>query len=163
MTILNRTPFPLFLTYEEAIAYLPDIPLDEMLTIGGHRILPVRVLAPDLGFEAIRLTKPVNADAVGTADGELRYEYSRPQLEVILALAEEHGIRAWDVVAYITQQVFPEFTVLDSTKAPVTTLDALPRHDGVDQRSFHGESNFPLRVAPPAWFPKGGMLNVVFS
>lgn len=61
------------------------------------------------------------------------------------------------------QQVFPELTVLDSTKNPVTTLDALPRHSGVDQRSFHGMSNFPLSVAPPAWFPKGRMPNVVFS
>lgn len=39
MTILNSTPFPLFLTYEEVIAYLPDVPLDEMLSIGGHRSL----------------------------------------------------------------------------------------------------------------------------
>ncbi|UPL18642.1 hypothetical protein [Microbacterium aurugineum] len=167
MTILNKTPFPLFLTYEEVAAYLPDVPLDETLDIGGHRILPIRALAPDLGYdeihEAIHLTERENADALRTGDGELRFEYACTQLEVILALAEEQGVRAWDVVAYIAQQVFPELTVLDSTKTPVTTLDALPRHDGVDQRSFHGMSNFPLSVAPPAWFPKGGMPNVVFS
>lgn len=167
MTTLNRTPFPLFLTYEEVVAYLPDVPLDEMLTVGGHQILPIRVLAPDFGFdeihEVIRLTERENVDALRTTDGELRFEYACTQLEVILALAEGQGVRAWDVVAYIAQQVFPELTVLDSTKAPVTILDALPRHSGVDQRSFHGISNFPLSVAPPAWFPKGGMSHVVFS
>ncbi len=159
--------FPLFLTYEEVAAYLPDVPLDETLRIGGQRILPIRVLAPDLGYdeihEAVHLTERDNVDALRTTDGELRFEYACTQLEVILALAEEQGVRAWDAVAFIAQQVFPELTVLDSTKAPITTLDALPHHDGVDQRSFHGISNFPLSVAPPAWFPRGGMPNVVFS
>ncbi|KAI1693295.1 hypothetical protein Ddc_22951 [Ditylenchus destructor] len=167
MTNLNSTPFPLFLTYEEVAAYLPDAPLDETLDIGGQRILPIRVLARDLGYdeihEAIHLTERENVDALRTTDGELRFEYACTQLEVILALAEERGVRAWDVVAYVAQQVFPELTVLDSTKSPVTTLDALPRHDGVDQRSFHGMSNFPLSVAPPAWFPRGGMPNVTFT
>ncbi|WP_292787407.1 MULTISPECIES: hypothetical protein [unclassified Microbacterium] len=148
-------------------AYLPDVPLDETLRIGGQRILPIRVLAPDLGYdeihEAVHLTERDNVDALRTTDGELRFEYACTQLEVILALAEEQGVRAWDAVAFIAQQVFPELTVLDSTKAPITTLDALPHHDGVDQRSFHGISNFPLSVAPPAWFPRGGMPNVVFS
>ncbi len=53
--------------------------------------------------------------------------------------------------------------MLDSAKTPVTTLDALPHHDGVDQRSFHGVSNFPSSVTPPACFPRGGMLNITFS
>ncbi|AXL12774.1 hypothetical protein DXT68_11970 [Microbacterium foliorum] len=138
-----------------------------MLTVGGHRILPTPVLAPGLGLEeiheVIRLTERENTDAVRTADGELRFEYASIHLEVILTLAEKRRIRAWNAAAYIAQQVFPELTVLDSTKTPVTMLDALPRHDGVDQRSFHGMSNFPLSVAPPAWFPKAGMPNVVFS
>ena len=167
MTILNSTPFPLFLTYEEVIAYLPDVASDEMLSIGGHRILPIRVLAPDLGIEeiheAIRLTERENVDALRTVEGELRFEYACTQLETILALSDEQRVRAWDVVAYIAQQVFPELTVLDSTKTPISTLKALPRHEGVDQRSFHGISNFPLSVAPPSWFPKVGMPNVVFS
>ncbi|MGS0561371.1 hypothetical protein [Microbacterium aurugineum] len=114
MTNLNSNPFPLFLTYEEVVAYLPDAPLDDMLRIGRHRILPIRVLAPDLGFdeihEAIHLTERENVDALRTADGELRFEYACTQLEVILTLAEEQGVRAWDVVAYIAQQVFPELT-----------------------------------------------------
>lgn len=57
----------------------------------------------------------------------------------------------------------PQLTVLDSTGTVVTTLDALPKHDGVDQRSFHCLSNFPLSVVPPSWFPSGGMPNVAFS
>lgn len=105
----------------------------------------------------------MNADAIRTTDGELRFEYTAAHLAIILDLADEHGIRAWDAAAFIAQQVFPELTILDSTKVPVTTLDALPKHNGVNQRSFHGDSNFPLSVAPPAWFPKGGMPNVTFS
>ena len=102
MTILNSTPFPLFLTYEEVIAYLPDVAPDEMLSIGGHRILPIRVLAPDLGIEeiheAIRLTERENVDALRTVEGELRFEYACTQLETILALSDEQRVRAWDVV-----------------------------------------------------------------
>lgn len=167
MTVLNGTPLPLFLAYDEVIAYLPDVPLDEMLSIGGHRIMPARVLAPDLDFgeihEAIHLTERENVDAVRTTSGELRFEYACTQFEVLLALSEAQSIRAWDAAAYIAQQVFPQLTVLDSTRAPITTLDALPHHDGVDQRSFHGISNFPLSVAPPSWFPKAGMPMVQFS
>lgn len=167
MAPLNITPFPLFLTFEEVAAYLPEIPLNNTLSFAGHRIIPIRVLAPAIEFneihEVMRLTERENADAVRTVEGELRFEYAAHQLEVILALADEQGIRAWDAVAFIAQQVFPELTVLDSTKTAITSLGALPRHDGVDQRSFHGISNFPLSVAPPSWFPKGGMPNVVFS
>lgn len=62
-------------------------------------------------------------------------DFGGNHLEVILAVAEKHGVRAWDAAAFIAQQVFPESTVLDS----------------------------PLSVAPPSWFPKGGMPNVVFG
>ncbi|WP_433676947.1 hypothetical protein [Microbacterium gorillae] len=111
----------------------------------------------------IRPQARLNTDAVHTSEGELRFEYSEPQLEVILDLADEHGIRAWDAAAFIAQQLFPDLTILDSTKAPVATLDGLPKHNGVDLRSFHGDSNFPLSVEPPSWFPKGGMPNVTSS
>lgn len=111
----------------------------------------------------LRLEERDNTDAVRTTDGELRFEYSSMHVDVIVTLAQQHGIRAWDAAAYITHQIFPELTILDSTKTPVSTLDALPAHTGVDQRSFHGESNFPLHTTPPAWFPKSGMPNVVFS
>lgn len=111
----------------------------------------------------VRLQTRLNADAVRTSEGELRFEYAAPELGVILNLAEEYDIRASDAAAFIAQQVFPDLTILDSTKAPVSTLDALPKHNGVDQRSFHGDSNFPLSVEPPSWFPRGGMPNVTFS
>lgn len=167
MTILNATPLPLFLTFEEVTAYLPDVPLNTTLTFAGHRIVPVGVLAPGLDFEefheVIWLTGQKSADAVRTTSGELRFEYGATHLDVILALAEEQETRAWDAAAFIAQQVFPDLTVLDSTKTPLTTLNALPHHTGVDQRSFHGMSNFPLSVVPPPWFPKAGMPNVVFS
>ena len=89
--------------------------------------------------------------------------YAETQLDVVIALAEHEGIRALDSAAYIAQQIFPHLTVLNSTGTPMSTLDALPKHDGVDQRSFPWLSNFPLSVVPPAWFPKGGMPSVVFS
>lgn len=98
-----------------------------------------------------------------TTDGALRFEYSAEHLNIVLELAAEYDIRAWDAAAFIVQQVFPQLTVLDSTRTPITTLDALPKHDGVDQASFHGASNFPLSVVPPAWFPKVGMPNVTVS
>lgn len=166
MTVLNITPFSLSLTYEEVAACLPDVPLDTALNVAGHRIIPIHVIAPGVGLdeihEVIRLTERENSDAVRTTDGELRFEYACTQLDVILAVAEERSVRAWDVVAFIALQVFSDLTVLDSAKTPVTTLEALPAHDGVDQRSFHGVSNFPLSVAPPAWFPRGGMPSVSF-
>ena len=167
MTKWNTTPFPLFLTYEEVITYIGDVPLDDTLTFAGCRIVPVHVIAPGLDLEDIHeviwLTERDNIDSVNTTDGPLIWEYAESHVLVVVALAEQQGIRAWDAAAYIAQQIFPQLTVLDSTGTAVTTLDALPKHDGVDQRSFHWLSNFPLSVVPPAWFPKGGMPSVVFS
>ncbi|MDH5134584.1 MULTISPECIES: hypothetical protein [unclassified Microbacterium] len=166
MTNINATPFPLFLTYDEVTTYLGDVPLDDTLMFAGHRIVPVTVIAPGLGLneihEVIWLNEPDNVDSVNTTDGPLIWEYAEPHVLVVVALAKQHGIRAWDAAAFIAQQIFPELTVLDSTGTAVTTLDALPKHYGVDQRSFHWLSNFPLSVAPPAWFPKSGMPNVEF-
>jgi len=167
MTILNKTPFPLFLNRTEMTASGYDVADTAVLMFAGHQIVPVALFLLGEGIadasNIIRLQTRLNADAVRTTEGELRFEYAKPQLDVILDLAEEHNIRAWDAAAFIAQQVFPDLTVLDSTKMPVTTLDALPKHDGVNQRSFHGDSNFPLSVEPPAWFPTAGMPNVTFS
>ena len=166
MTSINATPFPLFLTYDEVTAYIGGVPLDDRLVFAGHRVVPVTVIAPGLGLneihEVIWLTERDNADSLNTADGPLVWEYAEPHVLVVVALAEQEGIRAWDAAAFIAQQIFQELTVLDSTGTAVTTLDALPKHYGVDQRSFHWLSNFPLSVAPPARFPKGGMPNVEF-
>lgn len=167
MTALNITPFPLFLNLDEAPLYGFDNMQDDATTFAGHDVVGIDKLVPGIGVEEINkycwLTERVNADAVRTAEGELRFEYTAAQLAVILDLAEENGIRAWDGAAFIAQQAFPDLTILDSMKKPVTTLEALPRHDGVDQRSFHGDSNFPLSVEPPTWFPKSAMPNVTFS
>lgn len=167
MTALNNTPFPLFLNRKEMTVSGFDVADTAVLSFAGHQIVPVTLFLLGEGVAGVAniipLQTPLNADAVHTSEGELRFEYAEPQLEVVLSLAEEQGIRAWDAAAFIAQQVFPDLTILDSTKTPVTTLEALPRHDGVDQRSFHGESNFPLSVEVPTWFPKGGMPNVSFS
>lgn len=167
MTSINSTPFPLFLTYEEVITYIGEVPLEDTLTFAGCRIVPVHVLTPGLELdeihEVIWLTERDNIDALNTTDGPLVWEYATTHLDVVIALAEQEGIRALDAAAFIAQQIFPQLTVLDSTGTVVTTLDALPRHDGVDQRAFHWLSNFPLSVVPPAWFPKSGMPNVAFS
>ena len=167
MTNLNTTPFPLFLTYDEVTTYIGDVPLDDTLTFAGHRIVPVTVIAPGLELneinEVIWLTERDNVDSVNTAGGPLIWEYAEPHVLVVVALAEQQGIRAWDAAAYIAQQIFPQLTLLDSTGTAVTTLETLPKHDGIDQRSFHWLSNFPLSVTPPAWFPRGGMPNVTFS
>lgn len=164
MITLNRTPFPLFLTFEEAPSYGHEVPLSDTLAFAGHLVVGAATLVPGVEPREIHkycwLNERVNADAVRTTDGELRFEYSSEHLNIILELAAEHGIRAWDAAAFIVQQVFPRLAVLDSTQAPITALDALAKHDGVDQVSFHGTSNFPLSVVPPAWFPKAGMPNV---
>lgn len=165
MTVLNITPFPLFLLHDEAL-FGHDISEDVCLTVAGHCIASATVLVPGVEPQDIHkylwLDPRDNADAVRTTDGELRFEYASHHADVFLTLADEHGIRAWDAAAYIAQLVFPELTVLDSNRTPVTTLDALPKHDGVEQRAFHGVSNFPLSVMPPSWFPTGGMPNVLF-
>lgn len=77
------------------------------------------------------------------------FEYAETHLLVIIALSEQEGIRALDAAAYIAQQILPQLTVLDSMGTTVSTLDALPRHDGVNQHSFHWLSNFPLSVVVP--------------
>lgn len=158
MTSLNTSPFPLF---------LGDVSLTDTLVFARHRILPVTVIAPGLQLnetnEAIWLTERDNVDSVNTTDGPLIWEYAEPHVLIVVALAEQHGIRAWDAAAYIAQQIFPQLTVLDSTGTAVSTLEALPRHEGVDQRSFHWLSNLPLSVVPPAWFPRDGMPSVTFS
>ncbi|MCT1365053.1 MULTISPECIES: hypothetical protein [unclassified Microbacterium] len=167
MTALNITPFPLFLTLNEAPLYGFDDRDRDAATFAGRRVVGIDALVPGVHAEEINkycsLVERMNADAIRTAGGELRFEYSAAQLEVILDLAEEQGVRAWDAAAFIAQQVFPDLTILDSTKTPISTFDALPKHDGVNQRSFHGDSNFPLSVEPPAWFPTAGMPNVTFS
>ncbi|WZO41969.1 hypothetical protein MRBLWO13_002181 [Microbacterium sp. LWO13-1.2] len=167
MTSLNATPFPLFLTYEEVTAHIGDVPLDDTLTFAGRRVVPAPFLAPGMApediHEAIRLTERDNVDFLNTTDGRLSFEYAETHLLIIVGLAEQEGIRALGAAAYIAQQIFPQLTVLDSTGTAVTTLDALPRHEGVDQRSFHWLSNFPLSVVPPAWFPRDGMPSVTFS
>ncbi|MCI1017347.1 hypothetical protein HWD99_01780 [Microbacterium sp. C5A9] len=167
MTAVNITPFPLFLTLEEAPLYGYDHRQDDAMTFARHEVVGIEKLVPGIGVEEIHKycwsEERVNADAVRTTEGEFRFEYTAAQLDVILDLADANGIRAWDAAAFIAQQIFRNLTILDSTKNPVTTLDALPKHDGVDQRSFHGNSNFPLSVEPPSWFPKSGMPNVTFS
>lgn len=73
---------------------------------------------------------------------------------LILDLADAHGIRAWDATAFTAQQLFAGLTILDSIKTPVTKLEAVPKHNGVDQHSFHGYSNFPLSIELPDWFER---------
>lgn len=166
MALLNTTPFPLFLTDEEFFIHGPGAPLEETLVFADCRIVPVTTLvsavALDEIHEHVRLTERVNADVIATSGGELYFEYASTQLEVILALTEEQSIRATDAAAFIAQQVFPDLNVLDSASRPIGSLDALPHHDGVNQRSFHDLSQFPLSVNPPPWFPQAGMPNVTF-
>ncbi|PCE13543.1 hypothetical protein AUC47_06925 [Microbacterium sp. SZ1] len=96
-------------------------------------------LLPDVHAEEISkycsLVERVNADAVRPTAGDLRFEYTAAHLAVILDLAYELGLRAWDAVSFTAQQVFPHLTILDSTTTPISTLDALPKHGGGDQRS----------------------------
>ena len=84
------------------------MPLDTALKVAGHHIVPIHVIAPGVGLdeihEVIRLTERENSDAVSTTDGGLRFEYACTQLDVILAVAKECSIRAWDVVAFVAQQ-----------------------------------------------------------
>ncbi|MFJ2543070.1 hypothetical protein [Microbacterium sp. NPDC087589] len=167
MVTLNPIPFPLFLTLEKAPNYGHDIASSDSLDIAGHLVVGASTLAPSVEPQQVHLhcalTDRINADAVRTTDGELRFEYTAEHLRIILDLAAGHGIRAWDAAAFIAHQVLPDLTVLDSDKTPVKTLEALPKHDGVDQESFHAASNFPLSVVPPPWFPKAGMPNVTVS
>ena len=118
MITLNSTSFPLFLTFEEAPSYGHEVPLSDTLAFAAHLVVGAATLVPGVEPREIHeycwLNERVNADAVRTTDGELRFEYSSEHLNIILELAAEHGIRAWDAVAFIVQQVFPRLTVLDS-------------------------------------------------
>lgn len=154
MTVLNITPFSLFLLHDEAALFGHDISDDVCLT-AGHCIASTTVLVPDVKPQDLHkylwLDPRDNADVVRTTDGELRFEYASHHADVFLTLAEEHGIRAWDAAAYIAQQVFPELTILDSNRTPITTLDALPKYDGVEQRAFHGVELPPSVLVPDGW------------
>lgn len=65
MTSLNATPFPLFLTYDEVIAYIGDLPLDDTLVFAGRRVVPAPILAP--GRPPRRSTKRSNSRSETTS------------------------------------------------------------------------------------------------
>lgn len=87
MVTLNPTSFPLFLTFEEATSFGHDCARSDALTFAGHLVVGASTAVPGVEPRRIHeycwLTERINADAVSTTDGELRFEYSSDHLRII--------------------------------------------------------------------------------
>nr|WP_314841465.1 hypothetical protein [uncultured Microbacterium sp.] len=165
---INIHPFPLFITVDEMWKSEAWGGFHETLEMPNETLVPVTKFADssDIDYlsENMRLGNRVHADGLLTAKGLLVWEYSAEQRDVVLRLADIYDVRAVDAAALIAHKIFPRLGVLDSAGKRVSKAEALPKHDGANQASFHREHGFPLSVPAPAWFPKRGMpKNIVFS
>lgn len=130
MDTINSTPLPLFVTLAE-LAASPAPEQVRTTTFAGRCVVTVAALAGTTDASQIpaslRVDVPARTAAIPTTTGQLLWECSAEQLEVVRALAAEHNIQLSDAAAYIAQHVFPELAVLDSATSPVRTLAQLPQ------------------------------------
>lgn len=152
---LNTTPVPLFFLVDEYIDN-PDAPgLPETLNVAGYHLVPVtglRTPMDQLSGDATRaylLHDRFNDDVLETESGQLLWEYSEWQLEVLVNIATRLNIRAYDVAAYIAHRVFPHLGVLDSVGRRIKSLYTLPPNAlSIHQEHTYLEQNVPLSITP---------------